>query len=307
MKIVKLTKTVAGLTAIASILALNPVVASAEWRQDNNGWWYSNGSSWFQGWNYIDSNWYYFGQNGYMKTGWLKDGSDWYYFFSNGQMAYSTTVDGCILSGNGAWVQTGWRQDSNGWYYVKKNGDRETGSATDGWGKIDNKYYYFGQDGYMKTGWVQVRSKWYYLMPSGEKAVNTVINGYVLDVDGAWVSPTKESDEARNLILKEDSNYINSLKAKYGRDMILEKGCNLVNSAELLSTNTWNIPAEEVYRFSLLDSEDNEECLYLVGKTSKNIYCIPHSGYVAAYQIKDNQIVKTFEWIGDNKRNIAWR
>lgn len=307
MKEVRLIKAVGSVVAIASILALNPIGASAKWRQDNNGWWYSIDNSWYQGWQYLDSNWYYFGQDGYMKTGWLQDGGNWYYLYSSGEMAHNTTIDGFILGSDGAWVKTGWRQDSNGWYYVKENGDRETGAATNGWAKIDNKFYYFGHNGYMKTGWVKVESKWYYLMPSGEKAVNTVVNGYVLDVDGAWVTTTRESDEARNLILKEDSNYINSLKAKYGRDIILEKGCKLGNSTEFLGTNTWNIPSEEVYKFSLFDSENNEKCLYLVGKTSKNIYCIPHSGYVAAYQIKDNQIIKTFEWLREDKNDITWR
>ena len=51
-----------------------------------------------------------------------------------------------------------------------------------------NAWYYLDQDGYMKTGWIQAgNGKWYYLYPSGAMAYNTVINGYKLDENGAWV------------------------------------------------------------------------------------------------------------------------
>ncbi|EHJ00731.1 cell wall binding repeat-containing protein [Clostridium sp. DL-VIII] len=54
---------------LISILTMNPIVTHAEWKQDNNGWWNSEGSSWSVGWKEIDGKWYYFDDNGYMKTG----------------------------------------------------------------------------------------------------------------------------------------------------------------------------------------------------------------------------------------------
>lgn len=51
-----------------------------------------------------------------------------------------------------------------------------------------NAWYLLDQDGYMKTGWIQAGDgKWYYLYPSGAMAYNTVVDGYKLDKNGAWV------------------------------------------------------------------------------------------------------------------------
>lgn len=66
MKKLKLTKILAGTLVIASVLALNPIAASAQWKQDSKGWWYTEGSSWARGWREIDGYSYYFKLNGYM-------------------------------------------------------------------------------------------------------------------------------------------------------------------------------------------------------------------------------------------------
>lgn len=303
MKKLKLRKVTASVLLAASIITLNPMKASAEWRQDSAGWWYAKGSSWSQGWDLIDSKWYYFGQDGYMKTGWLEDGGNWYYLYSSGEMAESTSINGYLIDSNGVWVQTGWRQDSKGRYYVNKNGDRETGKLTNGWATIDSKKYLFGPDGYMKTGWAQSGKDWYYIYQSGEKATDTVIEGYTLDLDGVRINkPTKEEEEARNLILKEDSNFI----AKKGSDYKLLKRCSYGGSEELLD-DKWKMPGEGVYAFTLLDSEVGAGYTYLVGKTSKNVYILPTQGFFSAYQIKDNQVAKTFEWNGDGAKSDDWR
>ncbi|WP_420196652.1 hypothetical protein [Clostridium beijerinckii] len=64
---------------LVGVLAIFPMGANAEWKKDNNGWWYTEGSSWSSGWKFINNNWYYFDSNGYMKTGWVKDKNNWYY------------------------------------------------------------------------------------------------------------------------------------------------------------------------------------------------------------------------------------
>lgn len=72
------------LTGLLIVGAL-PVGASAAWRQDNNGWWYSDWDSWYTGWKEIDGKWYYFNSNGYM--------------------AHDTTIDGYKLGSDGARVE----------------------------------------------------------------------------------------------------------------------------------------------------------------------------------------------------------
>jgi len=53
-------KKIASLLAIALVLALNPIVAHAEWKKDSTGWWFADGDSRYKGWNQIGEKWYYF-------------------------------------------------------------------------------------------------------------------------------------------------------------------------------------------------------------------------------------------------------
>lgn len=76
----------ASLVVLLTILGINPIVAHAEWKRDNTGWWYTEGNSWATGWRNIDGNWYYFGDDGYM-------------------MHDITTLEGYYLNSNGVWVE----------------------------------------------------------------------------------------------------------------------------------------------------------------------------------------------------------
>ena len=101
----KLTKVIASTLIAASVLTLNPIGASAEWKQNNTGWWYTQGSSWDTGLKEIDGNHYYFDSNGYMKIGWLQSGDSWRYFYGNGEMAHDTVIDGYVINTMGIWVK----------------------------------------------------------------------------------------------------------------------------------------------------------------------------------------------------------
>ncbi|AGF58212.1 hypothetical protein B0P06_003475 [Clostridium saccharoperbutylacetonicum] len=85
-------KLVASFVMCMSLLAINPIVAHAEWRQDSNGWWNTEGSSWSVGWRQIDGKWYYFNADGYM--------------------AHDTTIEGYYLNSNGAWINNVAAQNS---------------------------------------------------------------------------------------------------------------------------------------------------------------------------------------------------
>lgn len=89
MKKSKLTRLIASLLMATSVLAFNPIGASAEWRQDIKDhyitWWYSEGDSYATGWREIDGKWYYFDTDGYM----VKD----------------KVIDGYYIDKNGNWVQ----------------------------------------------------------------------------------------------------------------------------------------------------------------------------------------------------------
>lgn len=85
MKKSKLKKIIASTLIAVSVLALNPIGASASWRYDGAGWWYTEGTSWAVGWRQIDGK--------------------WYYFDSNGHMVKNTNVGGYALGSDGAWIQ----------------------------------------------------------------------------------------------------------------------------------------------------------------------------------------------------------
>jgi len=159
----------------------------------------------------------------------------------------------------------------------------------------------------MKTGWVQDNyyDTWHYFYQDGAMAHGTVIDGYELDEDGTWIKPSKEAEEARNLILKEDSNYISKMNDAYGAK--LTKRYLEGNIKKFIASDKWNLPVEDVYVFSLTGSHDVEFCGYMVGKTTKNVYCVPHQGGLSIYQIKNNEIVKTYKWLGSNGYDGDWR
>ncbi|MBC2458840.1 cell wall-binding protein [Clostridium beijerinckii] len=88
-----------------SILAVAPIKTFAAWKQDNVGWWYTEGNQYATGWRSINGEWYYFDGNGYMKTGWVQYQGKWYYLYSSGAMAKSTTIGSYSVDSNGVWIQ----------------------------------------------------------------------------------------------------------------------------------------------------------------------------------------------------------
>jgi hypothetical protein len=191
MKSLKLRKIVAAAVAALTLTALSPIGASAEWRQDSNGWWNTEGSSYSIGWRSIDNTWYYFGSDGYMKTNWVNDGGTWYYMQPSGAMKTGWVNDGdtwYYLQSSGA-MKTGWINDRGTWYYAAPSGAMQTGWVNDG-----GKWYFTNASGAMQTGVVEVGGKVYYLAPSGAMQTgNVTINGvtYTFAASGEAVGDNK--------------------------------------------------------------------------------------------------------------------
>ncbi|OOM16034.1 DUF4163 domain-containing protein [Clostridium saccharobutylicum] len=96
----------------------------------------------------------------------------------------------CTLSpikANAEWIQSEQR-----WWYSE--GD----SWAVGWREIDNKWYYFDEDGYMKTGWLFDGSNWYYLKSSGDMITGQLtLSGkeYHFDSSGRWLENSYSSSK----------------------------------------------------------------------------------------------------------------
>ena len=177
MKSLRLRKLVAVAVVAVTMATLSPIGASAEWKQDSNGWWNTEGKSYSIGWRNIDGVWYYFNSNGYMKTGWVNDGGTWYYMQSSGAMKTGWVNDGgtwYYLQSSGA-MKTGWVNDGGTWYYLQASGAMKTG-----WINDNGVWYFAASSGAMQTGVIEVEGKVYYLAPSGAmQKGNVTIDGVI--------------------------------------------------------------------------------------------------------------------------------
>lgn len=119
-----------------------------------------------QGWiKNFDNTWSFYKEDSTKAIGWLKDKNAWYYLNNEGIM------------------QTGWVKDNYKWYYLNNLGVMQTG-----WLNLEGDWYYLNNSGDMKTGWLKdTDGRWYYLYENGSMAKNTVIDGYVLGSNGAWI------------------------------------------------------------------------------------------------------------------------
>jgi hypothetical protein len=97
--------------------------------------------------------------------GWTKVDNNWYMVNATGDL------------------QVGWQKDNMGWTYLSTtNGVMQTDWILDG-----GKWYYLKNNGYMATGWVKDRETWYYCNADGSMVANTIIDGYQLGSNGAWI------------------------------------------------------------------------------------------------------------------------
>ncbi|MCA1031408.1 leucine-rich repeat domain-containing protein [Bacillus timonensis] len=160
------------------------------WLNDGGTWYYlsetedDNWASMVTGWNLINGKWYFFNGSGAMKTGWLQSGGKWYFLTSSGHMATGWIKDGGSwyhLSASGA-MSTGWVKDGASWYYLTGSGAMKTG-----WLFSGSKWYHLQASGAMSVGWKKINNKWYYFYSQGHMAANTMIDGYKVGKDGAWI------------------------------------------------------------------------------------------------------------------------
>lgn len=143
-----------------------PNAAKNEWLLSGGRWWYRHGDGSYtrSGWEFIDGKYYYFDSEGWMVTGWQKSNGFWYYLLESGEMYCS-----------------GWKMINQKWYYFEESGKMMTG-----WFLWNEQMYYLKQDGAMATGWNYIDGNYYYFYSDGVMASDVWIDGFYLDVSGAW-------------------------------------------------------------------------------------------------------------------------
>lgn len=167
-----LKKVIASGIIATSVIALNPVGASASWKQDNSGWWYTEGDLWATGWKKVDGKWYYFYQNGYM--------------------AKSTQIGGYQIDSEGVAESkpVSYQNPSFQWKMKNEaNGDRSNdysyieNSNVIGEMIYKNNYLYYKENGQYYNGWKRLGGfsgfNWYY-MEAGKRCIGWK------NIDGDW-------------------------------------------------------------------------------------------------------------------------
>ena len=96
-----------------------------------------------------------------------------------------------ILNPDGTYPKAQWLLLNNRWYYFNQEGYMLTG-----WLLYNNAWYYFeekegGEQGKMSVGWKEIRGFWYYFREevgaeNGKMLFHTKVDGYTLGADGAW-------------------------------------------------------------------------------------------------------------------------
>lgn len=164
--------------------AVSPIQsASAAWKENNTGWWYTEGTSWSTGWRQIDNKWYYFDANGYMQA------NKW--------------VDNYFVDNSGAWTKTcdsgKWVQQSDGLHFLVNGNTPATG-----WEQLQDKWYYFNKDGKMETGTVVDNGKEYVLDAMGvwngahAIASKTVVQPVVIKAENVTASDVLSTTNSSN-------------------------------------------------------------------------------------------------------------
>lgn len=144
-----------------------------------------------EGWKQTGSTWNYYNSNGSTVKNEWKKGADnlWRYLDSSGNMAVNAWVeDEYYVDANGILVADKWMKlpekgsssDEYVWYYFGSSGK----VVTDTWKKIDNKWYYFDDEGVMQTGWVDEDK--YYIGSDG-----------VMKTGWQRLAPPDENDDGR--------------------------------------------------------------------------------------------------------------
>ncbi len=181
----KKLKLIASSLLVMSVLTLNSVGVNAKWKQDSNGWWNTEGSSWSVGWKEIDGKWYYFRQDGYM--------------------VHDTVIDGYELGSDGAWVQAALNL-KNVTANENKNFDInefKNTLKTEGYPlEIRDTLY---KENLASKGWKLVNGKYYYFSFEGALAKDEIVDGYYLGADGA-LDTTKGKSQLQDITMKTEEN-----------------------------------------------------------------------------------------------------
>lgn len=180
-KLLAVLSSAAVMTAVTPDLAVKlPYLAQTAFAADTIGWVEEDDEL-----RYRDSDGYY------LTDTWKKKDGEWYYLNEDGFVSHSTMVDEYYVDENGKRLFNQWISVENDeewddespeayWFYYGKDGK----SVISKWQSIDEKNYYFNEDGHMQTGLLELDGATYYLGEEGDGVMKT-----------GWIQLEHESED----------------------------------------------------------------------------------------------------------------
>ncbi len=103
-----------------------------------------------------------------------------------------------VFGVNKSYAKHAWHENSEGIWYESEDDKGNYIYFTNGWKKIDSKYYYFNKAGYVLTGKNKINGKYYYLnKPKGYRIENQWVGDYYFGKDGVMLTNTTTPDGYR--------------------------------------------------------------------------------------------------------------
>lgn len=182
LKLFAVLSTASLMTAVTPTLTLTvPGMVQTAFAAANSGWVEEDGAL-----RYKDSDGYY------LTDSWKKKDGFWYYLDEEGYISRSTMVDEYYVDADGKRISNQWVSVANEddwddeapetyWFYYGKNGK----CTTSKWLSIEEKMYYFLDDGHMATGKLELDGSTYYLGDENDGVMKT-----------GWVQLPNEDEDA---------------------------------------------------------------------------------------------------------------
>ncbi len=162
-------------------------ILTAGWQNIDGGLYYVDADKGvLKGWSEISNNQYHLDEKtGKAKILWENYKGKWYFMDYEGKL-----VTGFKTIDNVVYYFTPAPQKNSDVIYTQdmSNVLPTMGVMVTGWQKINNSWYYFQGSGAMVTGWQSIDGKWYYMNEQGVMSANTIVDGYKVGADGAWIA-----------------------------------------------------------------------------------------------------------------------
>lgn len=180
-KLMAVLSTAAVMTAVTPDFAASiPGLAQTAFAAVNAGWVEEDGELRYQD-----------GDGYYLTDSWKKRDGEWYYLNEEGSVTRSAMVDEYYVDETGKRISNQWISVANDeewdenapemyWYYFGKNGK----SIISKWQSVNDKWYYFNEEGHMQTGKLELDGSTYYLGDEKDGVMKT-----------GWIQLENESED----------------------------------------------------------------------------------------------------------------